>query len=506
MASKNKLFFLQVLALTILALTTTAGCSFFNSGQPATVKGEADQSYAIIKVTVTSQGWYFHRPWQNRRPVTRQAIGAVVQGGLVLVTANLVANQRYIELERLDRHGQCAGSVQVVDYEANLALIRPADPRFLSGLPPMELAANIRPRSVLTILQVKPNGDVVPSRGTITSVDLAPYPFGDFFLTYRLNQSLQYRYANQTLPVLASGKLAGFVMRYSSKSQTVEVLAAPVIRHFMADAATSPYNGFPRAGFRYSPLLDPQLRHYLKLPENIEGIYIQSVLKGSPAEKAGLKDGDVLVQVGNNRISPTGHFKHPLYGKTKISHLIRSTYFVGDRVSFIIYRQGKRKKLEVILNHRKPDQYLVPPYIVGRPPNYVIIAGLIFQELSVPYLREYGSDWKKRAPVDLLYYTQNQDYLARDEKRPKIVILSGVIPTALTIGYENLRNLVVSKINGKAIGSVKDVVAAMAAPKGKYCKLEFEKHPHVIYLDPGEIPVIDKLVREKYRISPLAAY
>lgn len=505
MISKNRFRVRAILVLTVLVMMTAAGCSLFTGRPPAPAAG-GSQNYSIVKVTVTSQGWYFHRPWQNRRPATRQAIGAVVEGGLVLVTANLVANQRYIELEHLDRQRQCAGNIQVVDYEANLALIKPADPQFLSGLPPMALAGDIRPQSVLTVLQVKPNGDVVPSRGAITSVDLAAYPCGDHFLTYRLNQSLQFRYANLTLPVLASGKLAGFVMRYSSKSQTVEVLASPVIRHFMADADMAPYRGFPRAGFRYSPLLDPQLKRYIHLPEAVEGIYIQNVLKGSPAEKAGLKAGDVLVQVGENRISSTGHFRHSLYGKTQLAHLIRSTYFVGDRVRFVIYRQGKKRELAITLDHRNPEQYLVPPYIVDRPPHYVIIAGMIFQELSVPYLREYGSEWRKRAPVDLLYYSQNQDYLVRDEDRSKIVILSGVIPTALTIGYENLRNLVVSKINGKSIGSAKDVAAAISTFRGKYCKIEFEQHPHVIYLDRREIPAIDRLVREKYRIRPLSVY
>lgn len=499
-------FSIDILVLSLLAAAALGGCSFFTAGRSSTDGRAESPKYSIVKVTVTSQGWYFHRPWQNRRPATRQAVGAVVKGGLVLVTANLVANQRYIQLEDLDRQRQCQGNVQVVDYEANLALIKPSDPRFLTGLAPIELADRIRPKSVLTVLQVKPNGDVVPSRGEITSVDLGTYPFGDYFLTYRLNQSLQYRYANLTLPVLVSGKLAGFVMRYSSKSQTVEVLAEPVIRHFMADAATFPYRGFPRAGFRYSPLLDPQLKRYIRLPQGVEGIYIQNVLKGSPAEKAGLKAGDVLVRVGKMKISATGHFRHPLYGKTELSHLIRCTYFVGEKVEFVIYRRGKRLELEVTLDHRKPEQYLVPPYIVDRPPHYVIIAGMIFQELSVPYLREYGGDWKKRAPIDLLYYSQNQDYLARDEKRPKIVILSGVIPTALTIGYENLRNLVVSRINGRSIGSVKEVASAMAAPQGRYCEIEFEQHPRIIYLDPREIPIIDRLVKQKYRIQPLSAF
>ena len=98
-----------------------------NSGVPK------DVPQSLLRVTVTRQGYVFHRPWQQHRPVTQTAIGVIVSENRVLVNGLLVANQRYIELETLDTRKKQPARVVVVDYDANLALLEPLDPDFLEG-------------------------------------------------------------------------------------------------------------------------------------------------------------------------------------------------------------------------------------------------------------------------------------------------------------------------------------------------------------------------------------
>lgn len=454
---------------------------------------------SVIRVTVTSQGYHFHRPWQQRRPVTQTAIGAIVPGGRVLVTAMLVVNHRYIELETIDTQEKQPAEVAVVDYEANLALLKPVNEAFLAGRRPLTLAKQILPGDNLAIWQVKPDGDVLPATGQVTSIELSAYTSNNFFLAYRLNNALQYAFNNRTLPVVKGAQLAGLVLRYNADSQSPEVIAVPVIRHFLEDTDQDAYRGFPRAGFHYGPALDPQLRRYIGLPEDQTGIYVQKVIKGGPADQAGLEAGDVITRLGDFRVSNTGQYDHPQYGKTSLVHLIRTVYQVGDSVPFQVFRKDQLMTLNVRLNHRKPDEYLVPPYIIDRPPDYLIMGGLVFQELSVSYLREYGNEWALRAPIHLLFYNQNQDYLNGDH-REKIVIISNVIPTPFTIGYENLTDLVVEKVNGRPIGKLSDVVQAFNTAIKGFHKIEVEQHPRVLFLDPQEIPRIHQVIRERYRI------
>src|SRR6202165_2278202 len=95
---------------------------------------------ALVRVNVTGQPYDYFRPWQKKAPQSKRALGAVLSKGRVLVTADLVANQNYVELERAESGEKTAANVQMVDYEANLALLEPAEKKFLDGITPLQLA------------------------------------------------------------------------------------------------------------------------------------------------------------------------------------------------------------------------------------------------------------------------------------------------------------------------------------------------------------------------------
>jgi hypothetical protein len=489
-----------MMLIPIFVLLFTACC--WQKPETQLWESTSKAATAIIGVTVTSQGYTFHRPWQQRRPTRQHGIGVIVPDGRVLVTAMLVANYRYIELEALDTQRKGRAEVEVVDYEANLALLKPVDDDFLAGRKPLHLCEPFSSGQRLSIWQVKPDGDVVPSAAQVTSIELGAYSQDNYFLTYRLIGSLQYAFNNLTLPAIKGDRLAGMVLRYDAGGQTIDVISAPVIRHFLQDAQDGRYQGFPRAGIHYGPTMDPQLRRYIDLKDNQNGIYVQKVIKGGPADRAGLRAGDVIARVGGYPISNTGQYVHPLYGKTSLIHLIRTTYFVGDSIPMQIYRKGQTLNLDITVDHRRPDQYLIPPYIIDKAPDYLIVGGLVFQELSVSYLLEYGKDWASQAPIDLVYYQQNQEYLSSDkhDQREKIVIISNVIPTPYSIGYEDLNDLVVRRVNGRFTGKLADVKTALKKPVNGFHKIEVEQSPGLLFLDPKQIDTIHQIIRQRYRI------
>ena len=50
-------------------------------------------------------------------------------------------------------------------------------------------------------------------------------------------------------------------------------------------------------------------------------------------------------------------------------------------------------QLDFALEHRTAEDYVIPPYNLDRAPPYYVVGGLIFQELSRQYLREWGANW-----------------------------------------------------------------------------------------------------------------
>ena len=113
--------------------------------------------------------------------------------------------------------------------------------------------------------------------------------------------------------------------------------------------------------------------------------------------------------------------------------------------------------------------------------------GLVLEELSRQYLKEWGSDWMKKAPERMVYYDRYQSDLFQGTGIEHLVILSQVLPTADTLGYEDLSGLIVTKINDVPLASFADVPRALAHPINGFDKIEFEENPKVIYLDAKQV-------------------
>src|SRR6266704_5810449 len=227
--------------------------------------------------------------------------GAVLSKGRVLVTADLVANQNYVELERAESGEKTAANVQVIDYEANLALLEPTEKTFLDGITPLEITPDTVVGDRLSAWQLEPTGALLATEGLVTTVQMMPYPIDvGQFLTYRVSISMQYRENSYTIPLVKNNKLAGLLLRYDSRAQLVDAIPAPIITHFLKDAETEKYGGFPSAGFSFFPTRDPQLRTFAGQSGKPGGVYVTSVEPNSPATKGGLQPGDIITAIANN--------------------------------------------------------------------------------------------------------------------------------------------------------------------------------------------------------------
>jgi membrane-associated protease RseP (regulator of RpoE activity) len=89
--------------------------------------------------------------------------------------------------------------------------------------------------------------------------------------------------------------------------------------------------------------LTPQLGDYFGT-RNGEGVLVRSVEKGTPAEKAGFRAGDVIVKVNGERISDASDFSRTLQSRKD------STVSVG------VIRDKKEQTLTLVVPNRKQSQ------------------------------------------------------------------------------------------------------------------------------------------------------
>lgn len=81
----------------------------------------------------------------------------------------------------------------------------------------------------------------------------------------------------------------------------------------------------------------------ITLDKNIEfGVAVLEVADNSPAEKAKLKKGDIIISLGGEKVKTIAEFRYHLYKHTP-----------GESVEIELVRDGKIKKMEIVLAENK---------------------------------------------------------------------------------------------------------------------------------------------------------
>src|SRR5580658_3511939 len=97
----------------------------------------------------------------------------------------------------------------------------------------------------------------------------------------------------------------------AGKAQTISVKVGELPNDQTADAgATTAHPA--QLGLALGPIT-PEARDQLNLPEGTHGVLVENVRQGSPAEQAGLQQGDVIVAVGDHAVENPGQAVHDIH-------------------------------------------------------------------------------------------------------------------------------------------------------------------------------------------------
>ncbi|MEO5915717.1 MAG: PDZ domain-containing protein [Luteolibacter sp.] len=463
---------------------------------PSTVEVPApvEIKNSVVRINSTQQSWNPAQPWEKDEPRQRRALAAIVGPKRVITTSEMVADATYLEFESPDGTHFAQAKVIAVDYEANLALLGPADEAegntLFEKTVPLALTEPPKIGDTLDVLQIEDNGLALLTPGNLRSIDITSnFLPGHGFLTYRVKASMQSAASSYSLPVLKDGKLTGVLISYDSKDQICDVASTDILSRFLKAAIAGDYKGFPSLGISIARTEDTSFRQWLKLKDDQGGLYVQAVRKGGAAELAGVKKGDVILTIDGHSIDRRGYYQHSNYGSVFWGHLVRGEKSAGDIISLSVQRDGQPLEIKATLTREEESSKLVPGYTFGKAPNFLIKGGLVFQELTRPLLEAYGKDWQSRAPLDFLDAMENPEKY--EDRMERVIFLSGSIPTPATVGYESLRNLIVRKVNGKDIRDMKSLIDAFNGNLGELHSIEFDEEDFKVYLDDAVATEVD---------------
>jgi hypothetical protein len=480
-------------AAVLLALFALAGRGSWASSDTAKAALEAARS-SVVTVRITGQEWNWKTPWSKQSPWNRTVTGLVVEGPAVLVATPSIGNHLLLEVQKRGDDLRTPARLVLSDPEGPLALLTVDDPEFWKDLRPLPLARSVEPEGEISVYRWQRSGQLESSKATLRQVRAARHGLSrTSLLTLEASSSLDG--AGDSEVLVRDGAVYGLAT--SKQGETLAGIAAPVLRQFLDGAKASSWRGFARAGIAWQDLTNPALRAYLGLAEGETGVRLTRVLPhGSGASV--LKVGDVLLEAAGRKLDPTGQFVHQVYGKLLFPILFTDGAQPGDTLRLKILRDGERREVDIVLKSMTADGDKVPPYVLGRGPEYVVEGGLVFQELSVPYLSTWG-DWSRRAPTRLLV-AMDREGVEPTPEAPRIVLLSSVLPDPSNLGYQDLRDLLVTRVNGVDIGRIEDVRRAFETPAGAFHVVEFVpgQGPTRIVLDVAEVKVAATRIRTLY--------
>lgn len=406
---------------------------------------------AILQVKVTVQYPHFIQPWRFKTPEIRQSTGIYIGDNRILIPAQAVYFYTSIEIKKPDALKVFTAELERLDPDLGLAILKFNDPNASKDLKAVTFPNEVFLPGTGLVMESKDQRNLEEKKIRMIRLDMDSYSSGYVELPYMEIQSEEKLDGVGELIVDATARIPQGVLYQFKENNSGRVIPAFTIKHFI-DGKT-----FPFKGFRFKPLIDSSTRNYYGLRKDDLGVLLAEIYPGSSADGV-LQLEDVLLEVSNFKIDPKGYFDHPKFGKLNVSYLFHNTNepdsSFGKKIKLKVFRNKKPVSLEMDLKPL-PESAIRIPYGNSRfqTPKYLMLAGIIFQELSEQYLTEHGNQWRNRVSKELLYL--NDFYrIKRNSNEGKVVFLSQVLPLSGNKAYHTAHQMILKSVNGTPVQSL----------------------------------------------------
>lgn len=456
---------------------------------------------SLVYLKISYYGYEQYQPWRNTSLTESWGVGVAIDKNRVITPAYNIANAAEIQAKRFGQNEFISAKIKIVSYENNLALIELDADSIKKPLVPLTFTGLYKKGSAAEFYWLSATDQIYSGRGYLDRASVDSYAMAFSKALNFVAASVSDRTYNGQLYCIGTKPIG--IAGWSNENKEAGIIPAEVINGFLTDFKDGEYNGTGEVGFSTTTLLDPAQRKYLKMPADIQsGVYVSDVFTLGTAADV-LKSGDVILAIDGFELNPYGRFIHKQYDALYYDYLITSKT-AGDKITFDIFRDGKKQTLKTAVKNFNVSDMLVPWYDLDAQPEYCVVGGCVFQKLTRTYMAARGEDWASKAEPHIYNYLLNSAFKPTDERK-SIVVLSFILPSDITLGYHGLSQLVVDKINGMKISSMRDIPAAFALnPQEKYDVIEFELDEPKLVLDRSKLPQADLTIAQTYGIDKSA--
>lgn len=397
----------------------------------------------------------------------------------MLTNAHSVQHHTLIKVKRRGDDRKYTAKIVVVGNECDIALLRVENTDFWKGLHPFSFGVLPKLQTQVITAGYPVGGDTMSiTSGVVSRVEMHDYLQSNMeLLAMQIDAAINS--GSSGGPVLnLDFECVGIAFQSLDPDEAENVsytIPAEIIRHFLDDFEQHGYyTGFPGCGFTWQSMEHKLLREKFGLNQSQSGILIKDVLPTAHIATV-LQKGDVITQYDGVKIGNDGTIPYRSGERINFKYLVTSK-FVGDQCHLDIIRDGKLMKIDFLLDNAIGLQ-LTPPYCHSLQPEYIIIAGLVFIALSLPYLEDEfedgnsDDDWEDYAPATLSYLYHKGKKKAPDQQ---VVLLSKVLVAEVNDGYDDFQNIRLLTFNHESVNNLRHLAFLLDTNKNDYLQFDMD--------------------------------
>lgn len=395
---------------------------------------------SVVRIFATTLRPDYAVPWQSAAPQSGTGSGVVIAPGRVLTGAHVINDATFLQVQKVSDPNKMLAKVVAVSHDCDLALLEIDDPRFMEGVTPEELGALPALRDRVSVVGYPVGGEEISiTEGVVSRIEMQRYAHSErSMLAVTVDAAINE--GNSGGPVFMDGKVAGIAFQSLQDAENIgEMVPATLIKRFLRGVDEGRSLHIPGMGICAQGLENPSIRRRCGLRGAQSGMLIIGIENGGCADGV-LEVGDALMRIGEHVIANNGSVQYQGSYRTGFD-VVLGDHYIGDVLPLQVMRRGEVVDLEVTLG---PFCSLVPRSQYDVSPTYFMYAGIVFQPLSLDYLRTWR-DWWEKAPAEFLYQYYSG---ARTEERHEVVVLNQVLADEVNVGYERIYNVAVRSVNG----------------------------------------------------------
>jgi len=449
---------------------------------------------SLVRITATSVEPDYRAPWNAGGLQRGVGAGFVISGNRIMTNAHVVANSRYITVERDGDPNKYPATVQFIANDCDLALITVAAPDFFKNMLPLKFGGIPALESTVSAYGYPIGGERMSvTTGIVSRIDFQLYTHSSVDQHLAIQISAQINPGNSGGPVMQDGKVVGVAFQgYSGDvAQGVAyMIPTPVMNRFLKDISNGHYDEYPDLAITYAKLQNPAQRKFLGLKDDDRGVLVSSVIPGGPSDGI-LRSGDVLLAIDGHPIASDANVE--LEGERAQFEEVVERKFKGDSVKFDMLRNKQPTTATIKLY--KPWPYSVQGHSYDVRPRYVLYGGLLFQPLNLDMLEAYRTtDLRLRHFFE--YFILEQIYL----QHPDVIVLSNILPDPINTYLAPYRGAIVDEVNGKKVRTLDELAETFAhAPDQLVIRMIGDGPPLV--LDRTKVEAARERIKARYNVA-----